>query len=93
MKEQPRMWLQFVYDGWSTTDLEVSKFTSVKAGVSSKVRLHVDFLPDSKHLIIADESLLRVDGKRQITSKLKRIEILRSSEGQSPAGTIPTPEE
>jgi len=101
MKDQPRMWLRFVYDDGSATDLEVGRFTTVKAGTCRKVRFHVDLLPDGKHLVLADESVLRVDDKRDITSKLKRditsklrrIEVLRSSEGQSQAGTVPTPQE
>jgi len=79
-----RMWLQFVYDDGSTTAVEVGKFTTLKAGAQQKVRFHLDLLPDGKHLVIADESLLRVDDERRITSKLRRIEVLRSSEGQSP---------
>ena len=93
MKDQPRMWLRFVYDDGSATDLEVGRFTTVKAGTCRKVRFHVDMLPDGKHLVLADESVLRVDDKRDITSKLRRIEVLRSSEGQSQAGTVPTPQE
>jgi hypothetical protein len=72
------MWLRFVYEDGSEKDLEVGKFTSIKANPAGKVRLHIDQLPDGKHLVIADESILKVDGKRQIVSKLRRIEVVRS---------------
>ena len=63
MKEQDRMWLRFVYADGSTTDIEVGKFTSIKASPGSKVKFHVNCLPDGKHLVIADESVLQVDDK------------------------------
>ena len=80
MKTSPKMILRFVYEDGSSTDLEVGKFTSIKASPNSKVKFHVDCLPDGKHLVIADESLLKVDDKREIVSRLKRIDVVRSGD-------------
>ena len=86
--QEPRMWLRFVYDDGSTSDLEIEKFASIKSSPKNKVKFHVDAGKDGKHLLIVDESVLKVDAHREIVSKITRIDVLRSSDGQSPGEFI-----
>jgi hypothetical protein len=79
---EPRMWLKFVYDNGSEFDLEVVKFTTLRGDVKQVV-MHVDQLKDGKHLVIMSEAVMPMDENRKSKGKLKRIEILRSSDGQT----------
>lgn len=77
MKEQPKMWLQFVYDDGSEFKVEVKKFTTLRGDVKQVV-MHVDQLKDGGHLVIMSESVMPVDGDRKLKGKLKRIDVIRS---------------
>ena len=74
MKDKPRMWLKFVYDDGSEVEAEVCKVTALAMPVK-KTLLHVDRMDDGRHLVIGNIEVLP-DGK-----KLKRIDVVRSSDG------------
>ena len=69
-QRRPRQTWRFVYDDGSTKEFEIGKFTVLHMK-TKQVLMHMDRLPDGKHLLIAAEEVLP-DGR-----KIERIEIDR----------------
>jgi len=72
--------LKFVYDDGSEFSLEIAKFSTLRKDVK-QVMMHVDQLPDGKVLLIMNESIMPVGEDRKLKGNLKRIDVIRSSEG------------